>query len=97
MNGKLFSFILPNGSRNYADLPEFYPWDVLRDHLKKLFGSRETAYVSDNVTEFWLDFDFRDNKFSINNQSGEFWFIVEDPNCSDVILIEVIEHFEKMY
>jgi hypothetical protein len=97
MNGKLFSFILPDGSRNFADLPEFYPWESLREHLKTLYGSCETGYVSDGVTEFWLDFNFYQNKFSINNQLGEFWFIVNDPNCPDEILIKVIEHFEKMY
>jgi hypothetical protein len=97
MNGKLFSFILPDGSRNFADLPEFYPWEGLRNHLKELSGSCETGYVSDDVTEFWLDFNFCQNQFSINNQSGEFWFIVKNTDCPDDILIKVIEHFEKMY
>lgn len=95
MPDKLFDFRMHDGSRNFADLPEVIFFDKLREIAKLLEGAAETAFVTDWVTEVWLDFDFRGYKFSINNQNGDYWFFVENPECPDKILLEVVEHFQS--
>ena len=84
-----------DGSRNFADLPETFFFDELREIIKKFAGATETAFVTDWVTEVWIDFEYCGHKFSINNQMGDYWFFVENPDCPDEILIEVVQHFEK--
>lgn len=86
---------MKDGSRNFADLPEAVFFDELREIANKFEGAQETGFITDWMTEVWLDFDYRGHKFSINNQMGEYWFFVENPNCSDEILCEVMEHFEN--
>ena len=95
MSFKLFNFKMNDGSRNFADLPETVFFDELREIAGKLDGARETGFVTDWVTEVWLDFEFRGHKFSINNQNGDYWFFVEKPDCPDEILLEVAGHFQK--
>lgn len=86
---------MKDGSRNFADLPEVVFFDELREIARKFEGAHETGFITDWITEVWLDFEYRGHKFSINNQMGDYWFFVENPNCPDEILREVIEHFEK--
>lgn len=88
-----------DGSRHFGGLPETYDpdvpeWDVLREAVTKLAGAELTGFVTDHVTEAWIDFTFGGQKFSINNQHGEWWFFVQDPACSELLLHEVLDHFE---
>ena len=94
---KLFDFRLKDGSRNFADLRETVYYDELRRIARKLDGARETRFLTDWVTEVWLDFEYRGEKFAINSQLGDYWFIVENPACPDQILLEVVEHFQKFF
>lgn len=59
-------------SRQFVDLPESVDWKVLRGHLEKMPDAFVTDYVSDGVTEMWLDFNYKGNRFSVNNQFGEY-------------------------
>ncbi len=86
---------MKDGSRNFADLPETFFFDKLREIGQQLSGAKETGFLTDWITEVWFDFEFRNQQFSINNQNGDYWFFVDDPECSDEILIEVIEHFQR--
>lgn len=86
---------MADGSRNFADLPETVSFDELRNHLAKFDGAKETEFLTDCVSEVWLDFEFRGENFYVNNQLGDYWFFVQNPNCSDEILLEVFEHFRK--
>ena len=95
MSYKLFDFKMNDGSRNFADLPETVFFDELREIAKQLQGATETGFLTDWVTEVWLDFEFRGQRFSVNNQNGDYWFFVENPECPDEILLEVVEHFQK--
>lgn len=86
---------MKDGSRNFADLPETVFFDELRDIAKKFEDAKVTDFVTDWVTEVWLDFEYRGHKFSINNPYGNYWFFVQNPDCPDEILLEVIEYFER--
>ena len=96
MKIELFDFRACDGSRKFAELPETVFFDVLRDHTPKLKGALITGFITDWVTEVWLDFEYRGQKFSVNNQFGDYWFFVENPGCPDEMLLEVAEHFSRL-
>lgn len=85
-----------DGSRQFAVLPQCLLWHDVRDHLEKLSGAQLTEYLTDGITEAWIEFQFRDHSFTINDQFGEYWFFVRDPSCADHILLQVAEHFEAL-
>ena len=89
---KLKNQRMNDGSRHFASFPEGWPWSDFRDHIQQLPGTTITGYLTDDVTEVWIDFTYRDYKFSVNNQFGEFWLFVDDPACPDEVLNSIVEH-----
>ncbi len=85
-----------DGSRHFVDMPEVVFFDELADHTENLEGTEITEFITDGVVEMWLEFEFRKHKFSVNNQFGDYWFFVQDPNCPEEILLEIINHFSKL-
>lgn len=85
-----------DGSRLFATLPECEPWGTLSEHVVTLKGATITSFLTDNVTEVWIDFEFADHRFSINNQFGEYYFFVDDPSCKDEVLNRVAEHCSRL-
>jgi hypothetical protein len=94
MATKLINIIMNDGSRHFGDLPESIDWHQLRNHIERLDGAQVTDFITDNVTEVWIDFAYRGNRFSVNNQFGEYWFFVANPKCSEEILQAVLDHCE---
>jgi hypothetical protein len=97
----LLDIRMNNGARHFAGLPETYDvqepeWHRLRAHVAAMPGAQITAFVTDDVTEAWLDWRYRDHRFSANNQFNEWWLFVEDPACPDEILLEVIAWLETL-
>lgn len=86
---------MDDGSRHFANFPETVSFERLREIVKQFEGTHEISFITDNVTEVWLDFAYKGHKFSINNQNGDYWFFVEDPACLNEILLEVVEYFER--
>ena len=83
MAARLINIIMNDGSRHFGDLPESIDWHQLREHIKLLDGAQVTDFITDKITEVWIDFAYRGYQFSINNQFGEYWFFVNNPECSD--------------
>lgn len=94
-NDKLES-LMNDGSRHFVDMPEVVFFDEFCEHTEKLEEAEITEFVTDGVVEMWLDFEFRGHKFSVNNQLGDYLFFVEDPECPEEILLEIIAHFRKL-
>jgi len=94
MAAKLINITMNDGSRHFGDLPESIGWHKLRNHIKLLEGAQITGFVTDNITEVWIDFTYRGHQFSINNQFGNYWFFVDNPQCSEEILEAVLGHCE---
>ena len=92
----LLNIRMHDGSRHFAGLPIRASWQELRAHLAQLPGAAETAFITDLVTESWLDFTYRGQHFSVNDQFGEFWFFVTDPACDDSLLHSVVNHFAAL-
>jgi hypothetical protein len=87
---------MKDGSRHFGDLPETVSWHELHNHLPKLSGVVVTGFLTDDITEAWIDFTFSDQVFSINNQFGQYWFFVDNPHCPDEILQAVLAHCERL-
>jgi len=49
-----------------------------------------------DFTELWMDFSFRGYDFSINTQMGDYWFLAENPDCPEEILLEIAAHCDKL-
>jgi hypothetical protein len=81
-----------DGSRFFGDLPQTVLWYDLRDHIERMPGAKLTGFVTDHVTEAWIDFDYQGQRFSVNDQYGDYWFFVEDPACPDEVLERVLEY-----
>lgn len=96
MTIRLIDIRMHDGSRHFASLPQTVMWHGLRDHLDKLKNAVVTEFITDKVTEAWIDFDFQNKRFSVNDQFGEYWFFVQDTSCPDDILVEVIKHCETL-
>ena len=94
MGVKLLNIEMNNRSRLFGELPQTITWYRLRRHLKKLDGAKVTNFLTDHVTEAWIDFSYRGHRFSVNNQFGSYWFFVDDPTCPDEILENVLSHCE---
>ena len=92
----LFDMRMNDGSRHFADMPEAVFFDDLADHTEELEGALITEFITDGVIEMWLEFEYRGQHFSVNNQLGDYWFFVRDPNCPEEILLEVCDHFRHL-
>ena len=92
----IYRFIMKDGSRHFADLPENTSWEEFRDHIARLPGAKVTGFLTDHITEVWIDFTYKGYAFTVNNQFGEYWFFVKKPRCPDETLTEVIGHCEQM-
>lgn len=93
---EIFDYRMKDGSRNFTDLPMTRDWYEVRDHVRRLPGAVLTRFITDNVTEAWIDFTYRGHTFSINDQYGDYWFFVEDPACPEEILKEVRAHWAPL-
>ena len=92
MAAELLNIIMKDGSRHFGDLPQSILWHQLRDHIESLEGAKVTGFITDNITEAWIDFSYCGHHFSVNDQFGEYWFFVDNPACSDEILEAVLHH-----
>ena len=96
MTTQLINRTMNDGSRQFAELPQTKLWHELRDHVEKLGGAVVIGFLTDGITEAWIDFTFRGYSFTINDQFGDYWFFVDNPSCSDQILTEVVAHCERL-
>ena len=97
MAPKLLKIEMNDGSRHFGELPQTVLWHELRNHIETLDGAVVTTFVTDNVTEAWIDFSYRDHSFTVNDQFGAYWFFVNDPTCPDEILEAVLAHCEIIW
>jgi hypothetical protein len=89
---QLHNHIAVDGSRQFLALPESCAWSDLRTHLSALEGVALGEYLTDGITQAWIDFTYRGYRFTINNQFGKYWFFVDDPVCPADLLIELGMH-----
>jgi hypothetical protein len=81
-----------SGWRQFASRPETISWVRLRRHIDAMAGAALVDVACDRMNEAALIFTYRGHRFGLDLQDGAFRFTVEDPNCPDDILREVIAH-----
>ncbi|MCI0581135.1 MAG: hypothetical protein L0332_15500 [Chloroflexi bacterium] len=94
--GQLLNLTMHDGSRHFGDLPQSALWYAVRDHVGRLPGAKLIGFVTDHVTEAWIDFTYQGHTFFINDQYGHYWFFVQDTDCPDDILHTVLAHFRQL-
>ena len=92
MAEELLNFIANDGSRQFGELPQPVLWYEMRDHIENLVGAEITDFLTDHVTEAWIDFTYCGYRFTVNDQWGDYWFFVDDPSCPDEILKTILSH-----
>ncbi len=88
--------IAQDGSRCFLTLPANADWYAVRDHVRSLVDAEVTGFLTDNVTECWIDFRYSGHEFSVNDQFGDYWFFVRNRDCPDEILETVAAHFSDL-
>lgn len=96
MTERLLNVIMNDGSRHFGALPQTVLWYELHDHIKQLTGATMTGFLTDHVTEAWIDFTYCGHEFSVNDQFGTYWFFVADPLCPDDLLAAVLSHCGRL-
>ena len=96
MTPALQNFTMADGSRQFATLPQTVTWYEMRDHIAQLEGAKITGFLTDGITEAWIDFADCGYKFTINDQHGEFWLFVNSRRCSEDILTTVAAHVAQL-
>jgi hypothetical protein len=74
MLSDLLEIKMTDGSRHFVDLPEVVFFDEFYEHTEELEDVEITEFITDGVVGMWLDFEFREHKFSVTNQFGDYWF-----------------------
>ena len=82
-------------SNGFCKFPQTRFWLEVRQHLLTLSGVAVTDANDVPVVGSWIDFTFRGHSFTINAESGEFVFFVEDTDCPESVRAEVAAHFES--
>jgi hypothetical protein len=87
---------LKSGARHFIDMPEVVFFDDLYEHAENLDGAEIIAFETDGTLEMWLEFEFREHKFFVGNKFGDYWFLVENPQCPEDILLLIAAHFRRL-
>ncbi len=88
---------IKSGSRHFVDFPvEAAFFDDFSDHLENLEGLEIIEFSVDGIIEMEIQFEFRGHRFFVDNYLGDYRFVAEDPNCPESILLEIIDHFQKL-
>ena len=88
--------IMHDGSRCFLSLRPQADWYAVRDHVSRLAGAELTGFLTDEITEAWIDFSYSGYEFNINDAPGDYWFFVGDAECPDATLRIVATHFAEL-
>jgi hypothetical protein len=84
------------GWRQFAARPENVSWVRLRRHLNEMPDAAFVDVACDRMNEAALIFTYQGHRFGIDLRDGSFRFNVEDPNCPDAALREVLAYADQM-
>jgi len=84
-------------NHGFCKFPQTRFWSEVREQLGKLRGVVVTDATDAPVIGSWIDFTFRSYSFTINAESGEYVFFVEEADCAESARAEVAAHFEPFF
>ena len=73
---------------SFCKFPQTRFWHEVRQRLVALPGVTVTDSTDAPIVGSWIDFTFRGHSFTINAESGEFVFFVEDTDCPESVRAE---------
>ena len=76
--------------QQFAMRPEKVSWMRLRRHLASMPGAALVDVACDRMNEAALIFTFRNHRFGVDLHEGAFRYSVEDPDCPEDVLAEVL-------
>jgi hypothetical protein len=80
----------------FAALPETVSWVRLRRHLDAMPGGALVDVACDRMNEAALVFTYRGHRFRVDLYEDTFRFNVEDANCPQDVLREVVAYAEQL-
>ena len=84
-------------NNGFCKFPQTRFWYEVLEHLGELRGVEVTDAADDPIVGSWIDFNFSGHSFTINAESGEFVFFVEDTACPEIVRNEVSAHFAPFF
>lgn len=87
---------MADGSLFFAELSGSISWADLGDHLKRIDQLRIMKFVTDGITEAWLDFDYYGQHFTVHCPLDTYFVFAQDFDCPAFMLTELIVHFQKL-
>ena len=85
----------PSSWHEFATLPETVSLMRLRRHLDAMPGGMLVDIACDRLNEAALIFTFRGHRFGVDLHELQFRFNVEDANCPDDVLGEVLAYIRQ--
>ncbi|TLD70560.1 hypothetical protein FEM03_12625 [Phragmitibacter flavus] len=93
---KLVDHRMPDGSRLFIEFPIRHPWSLIHSHLATLDELTITRFVTDDITEGWLDFTFLHHEFTVHDPLDSYLVFVKAPACDIFIQLEILEHLRNL-
>jgi hypothetical protein len=78
--------------KQFASLPETVSWVRLRRHLDAMPGGALVDVACDRMNEAALIFTYRGQRLGVDLHDDVFRFNVEDPDCPEDVLREVVAY-----
>jgi len=94
---EMLNELMKDGSLLFAEISEGITWEQLKYHIEGLEQLYIMDFLTDGVTEAWLDFYYYGQIFSIHSpMMGGYLLYAKDHNCPAFMLMELIVHFRKL-
>ena len=87
---------MADGSVLFAELSGNISWAELRDHLERIDQLLIMKFVTDGITEAWLDFYYHGQHCTVHCPLDDYLVFAQDGNCPAFMLMELIEHFRML-
>ena len=84
------------GWRRFAVLPETVSWMRVRRHFTAMPGANLVDLACDRMNEAALIFVYEECRFAVDLEGEQFRFSVENPECPDAVLREVLQYAAQL-
>ena len=91
----LLNFKANDNIRNFYAFPFHIDWYKINDRLNSISDIEVNDFITDGIIEAWIDFTYKNHKFSINNQFSEYWLFDNSGECEEEILQEHLNKIER--
>lgn len=87
---------MEDGSLLFAELSSEISWVDLRNHFERIDQLLIMKFVTDGITEAWLDFYYYDQHFTIHCPLDIYLVFAQDYDCPAFMLNDLLAHFRAV-